>query len=246
MTRFSRLLPRSARFFAGAAALLLAVQAHAGRPTATATPSTGASSRPAATKAPNKTKHKAVTIAPKAKGSLSKPRARVAKNVSDLLAHTAPAALSKAELAAATELQIKELNWAYLTPNALTKHDRAALTLVRSDYVTGLSNRAVFRKKCGLQQAGNATCREGYLGVGIQASQPGLFVVNCTMRGSGMTPGKWIIDSGNAKTEIVSTVGQADQVVFVVQAASAGVFWAHLRGTQEAWAFYSCAVNTAS
>ena len=252
MTRFSLSLSRTA-LLAGAAAMLLGVQAHAARPKATTAKTTaGPAPKAKTTTAPtSKGKAKAKTqlapgvikLTPKPKGSMSKPPVKMAAKVRKMLTQKAAPPMTKPQLSAATNLTITEHNWAYVTPASMVRYGRAALGMVRPSYISGANNLAVF-KGCPKTAMAGSSCKNGGATLAIDAPKADAFVVSCTVRGT--EAGAWVIETNDTKKEVEVKPGEYQHLLFVVYAEKAGTYRMRVKSAQKLWGFYGCAVNTAA
>lgn len=152
--------------------------------------------------------------------------------------------MTKAKLSKATDLEIHELNWAFLTPGAAKRKGRAYLSFYNPQLIHGFTDRAVFRERCpGIAKAGDAPCKEGFAVVGVHADKAGLFVVNCTLQASNGDVGDWIIETKAGEGRVRAKAGW-NEVAFVIRAHEPGTYSATLHGEARAWALSSCSVNT--
>ena len=191
-----------------------------------------------------KSKGKVVTFAPAPEKSLGKAPTAQPKAVDRLLQAAAPPRMTKAKLSKATDLEIHEMNWAFLTPSAAKRNGRASLSFYKPHMISGYSSRAVFYERCsGMTKAGDTPCKEGVAMVGVHADKAGLFAVNCTLQAATGDVGDWIIDTKAGQARVRAKVGW-NEVAFVIQADKAGNYSATLRGEARAWALSSCSVNT--
>ena len=216
--------------------LALPLFALATTPQAEARPRTAVkTTRPGGSKSAGRT-GKVVKLAPKGKP--------IAPTQQVHSSESGPPMLGKAELERVTDLKLRDVNWATVSPLSPWKPGRAQMLMSRPSQVPSIGGLVVFNQRCpdGVSQS----CTEGRVRLSIWAEEPAMYVVQCAFRQQASGNDEWVAETvGGGKATMIGVPGW-NRLVFVVDAPVAGhAYEVWLTSTSPAWALEKCQINPA-